>query len=135
MATTQPAHSGYSYAMHPYSAARRVGNIVFISGQLGIGESGELSGDLATETRQALANLQTHLAQSGAGLFDVVKISVYLADIADRDIFDPIYAEHFADPRPARSCVAAGLPFGARVEIDAIACISPDGDLRPEVAE
>lgn len=136
MAMTQPSsQSGFPAAMHPYSAARRVGDTVFVSGQLGVGASGELSGDLATEARQALENLETHLAGSGAGLSDVVKISVYLADIADRDVFDPIYAEFFVEPRPARSCIAAGLPFGARVEIDAIACIPPATDLVRDVIE
>jgi enamine deaminase RidA (YjgF/YER057c/UK114 family) len=81
-----------------------------------------VSGGIGPETRQALANLKRCLAEHGCGTPDVVKTTALLADLADRKEFDEIYADFFAEPRPARTCYAAGaLPYGARVEVEAIA--------------
>jgi reactive intermediate/imine deaminase len=96
--------------------------LVFVSGQLGVLDNEIVSGGIGPETRQALQNLERCLAERGCGRDDVVKTTVLLADMADRQEFDTIYAECFAEPRPARTCYAAGaLPYGARVEVEAIA--------------
>ena len=111
-------------AIGPYSQAIRVGDTIYTSGQIGIvPESGAFVGaDVAAQTRQALANLKAVLAAAGAQLSDVVKTTVFLADMADYAVVNAIYAEHFTDPCPARSAVqAAALPKGARMEIEAIA--------------
>jgi len=119
----------YADAVHPYSGARRVGELVFVSGQLGVDAQGELTGDVVAETHQAIANLRSQLIAFGADLCDVVKINAYLADLADRNSFDAVYVGYFVEPRPTRTCIeAGGLPFGARVEIEAVACVPrPDG--------
>jgi len=77
---------------------------------------------VAEQTEQVLKNIAAVLAASGASLGQVVKTTVYLADMADFSAMNDVYARHFGGHRPARSTVqAAGLPKGARVEIDAVA--------------
>lgn len=93
-----------------------------MSGQLGVIDDDIVPGGILPEARQALANLKQCLARHGCGPRDVVKTTVLLADLADRNAFDAVYADFFAEPRPARTCYAAGaLPYGARVEVEAIA--------------
>jgi enamine deaminase RidA (YjgF/YER057c/UK114 family) len=117
----------FNDAMHPYTPIRRAGNLLFVSGQLGIDEHGQFPDDLTAELTQALDNLCTALKRNAASSADVVKVNIYLADILDREIFDPLYSSRFADPLPARSCIAAGaLPFGARVELEAVAHLPTD---------
>jgi len=112
----------FSDADHPYSASRAAAGLIFVSGQLGVLDNEIVPGGIGTEARQALHNLKLCLAEHGLGPADVVKTTVLLADLADRIEFDTIYAEFFAEPRPARTCYAAGaLPYGARVEVEAIA--------------
>jgi reactive intermediate/imine deaminase len=112
----------FSDAEHPYSMSRSGAGLVFVSGQLGVLDNEIVSGGIGAETRQALLNLERCLMERGCGLADVMKTTVLLADLADRKEFDTIYAECFAKPRPARTCYAAGaLPYGARVEVEAIA--------------
>lgn len=112
----------YAEAMHPYSSTRRAGGLLFVSGQLGVNVNGDLLGELVAEAHQAIDNLRAQLDASGASIADVVKVNVYLANISDRHEFDLVYADCFPEPRPARTCIQAGaLPFGARVEIEAIA--------------
>ena len=113
-------------AIGPYSQAIRVGDVVYSSGQIGIDpQSGAfVSEDVGAQARQALANLAQVLAAAGASLRDVVKTTVFLADMGDYAEVNAIYAEHFQAPYPARSAVqAAALPKGARVEIEVIACV------------
>jgi 2-iminobutanoate/2-iminopropanoate deaminase len=107
-------------AHYSLSAAR--GGWLFVSGQVGIAEGCLVSGGVEAEARQALANLTEVLTGAGARLTDVVKCTVFLADIADFATVNSIYAEVFGEHRPARSMLAvAALPLGARVEIEAIA--------------
>ncbi|MEB3350212.1 MAG: Rid family detoxifying hydrolase [Cyanobacteriota bacterium] len=113
----------------PYNQAVLAGGVLYCSGQIALDPvSGSLvgGGDVAAETRQALANLQAVLAAAGASGKQVVRTTVYLADMADFAAVNAIYAEVFgAGVSPARACVqAAALPKGARVEIDAIAVLS-----------
>lgn len=112
----------FSDAKHPYSRLRVAGDLVFVSGQLGVADGEVVEGGIIAETRQAFANLSTTLSASGLGLGDIVKITVYLASMNDRLAMDDIYMELLPEPLPARTCFAVGeLPFGARVELDVVA--------------
>ena len=104
------------------SHAVRVGDVIYCSGQVPLGPDGELvDSDIDAMTRQVVANLEQVLAAAGATLVDVVRTNVYLADMADYSGMNAAYAELFP-AEPARTCVqVAGLPLGARVEIDCIA--------------
>ena len=111
-------------AIGPYSQAIVADGVVYTAGQVALDpKSGELVGATVQEqTEQVLKNLSAVLAGAGSSLGQVVKTTVYLADMADFSGMNEVYARHFGGHRPARSTVqAAGLPKGARVEIDAIA--------------
>ncbi|TMQ50631.1 MAG: RidA family protein [Candidatus Eisenbacteria bacterium] len=120
---------GAPAAIGPYSQAQVVrlhgGNrLVFTSGQVALDpETGELKGaDIAAQTEQVLKNLAAVLSGAGLELADVVKTTVFLADMADFQGMNQVYEKHFPSPAPARTTVAAaGLPRGARVEIEAVA--------------
>ena len=112
----------------PYNQAVRAGNLLFCSGQIALDPaSGAMvgDGDVEAETRQVLANLQAVLAAAGASPQQVVRTTVFLADLADFAAVNALYAEVFgAGVSPARACVeVAALPKGARVEIDCIAVV------------
>jgi 2-iminobutanoate/2-iminopropanoate deaminase len=107
----------------PYSQAIRYGDLLFVSGQLGLraGES-ELPGAIAEQTEQVLANLRVILEEAGSGLDRLVKTTVFLADLGDFAAMNEVYARHVGERPPARSTVeVAALPSGALVEIEAIA--------------
>jgi 2-iminobutanoate/2-iminopropanoate deaminase len=110
-------------AIGPYSQAIRSGDMVFCSGQLGIEPaSGELVEGVEAQAERALRNLQSVLDAAGLGFDDVVKTTIFLADIGDFAEVNSVYARFMPDPPPARSTVqVAALPKGALVEIEAIA--------------
>ena len=111
-------------AIGPYSQAIVADDTIYTAGQVALDpQTGELVGTTVVEqTEQVLKNITAVLAASGSSLGQVVKTTVYLADMADFAAMNEVYARHFGGHRPARSTVqAAGLPKGARVEIDAIA--------------
>ena len=116
-------------AIGPYSQAQVIRlhggqRLVFTSGQVGLDPAtGELKGaEIGAQTEQVMANLGAVLAGAGLGLDDVVKTTVYLADMADFKAMNEIYARAFSGAPPARTTIAAaGLPRGARVEIEAVA--------------
>ena len=112
-------------AIGPYSQAVAAGDLLFVSGQLPLDPaSGQLvSGDIAAQTRRALANIEAILAAAGLGLNHVVRCDVFLADMNDFAAFNQAYAEVFAGPlKPARQVIqAARLPKDARLEISCIA--------------
>ena len=116
-------------AIGPYSQAQVVrlhgGNrLVFTAGQVGLDpKSGKLvAGAVAEQTDQVMKNLSAVLAGAGLTLADVVKTTVYLADMQDFEAMNEVYGRHFPTDPPARSTIAVlGLPRGARVEIDVIA--------------
>jgi len=111
-------------AIGPYSQAIVAGGFVFTAGQVALDpRTAELVGrTTAEQTEQVMKNLTAVLAAAGATLGDVVKTTVYLADMADFAAMNEVYAKHFGAHKPARSTVqAAGLPKGARVEIDVVA--------------
>jgi len=109
----------------PYShAAIGADGTLFLSGQTPIDPStGRLvDGEVATQTRQVFANLASVLSAAGRTLDDVTKVNVYLVDMADFAAMNGVYATIFSSPYPARTTVAvAGLPLGARVEIELVA--------------
>ncbi|MBR5734454.1 MAG: RidA family protein [Desulfovibrionaceae bacterium] len=112
-------------ALGPYSQAVKAGNILFLSGQLGINPAtGELAQGVEAQTKQALENLKAVLAEAGATPANVCKTTVFLTDINDFQAVNAIYAQTFATEPPARSCVQiAALPKGACVEIELIAAL------------
>lgn len=106
--------------MRPYSPVRSVGSVVAFSGQIGLRDGRLVPGGFLPELRQTLANLGLLLDQAGLARADVIKVNVYLVDIADWDRLNDPYIEYFGQPLPARTAVAvAALPRGARVEIEA----------------
>jgi 2-iminobutanoate/2-iminopropanoate deaminase len=110
-------------ALGPYSQAIAVDGFVFCSGQIGIDpESGELADGVDAQTDRALRNLSAVLDAAGLTLADVVKTTIFLADIGDFAAINAVYARHMPDPPPARSTFAvAALPKGGRIEIEATA--------------
>lgn len=111
-------------AIGPYSQAIASRSLVFCSGQVGVDTAtGELvEGGIEAQAERALRNLAAVLDAAGCGFGDVVKTTVFLADIADFAAFNAVYGRFMDDPPPARSTFAvAALPKGARVEIEAIA--------------
>jgi len=111
-------------AIGPYSQAIKAGNLLFVSGQVPIDPStGALvDGDIAAQTRRVFQNLAEILKAAGASFDNVVRTTVYLADMDDFTRMNDVYATFFAAPAPARATVqAARLPKDARVEIDVIA--------------
>jgi 2-iminobutanoate/2-iminopropanoate deaminase len=117
--------TGAPRAIGPYSQAIAAGPYIFLSGQIGLDPlTGELAGESVEEqARQAMANLAAVLAAAGLVFADVVKTTIFLIDMKDFAAVNTVYGESFEGvPPPARSTVAvAGLPRGARVEIDATA--------------
>jgi 2-iminobutanoate/2-iminopropanoate deaminase len=108
----------------PYNQAIRVGDLVFVAGQLGVRlDTGQLAGETVEEqTEQIMRNLGAILDAAGSGLDKLVKTTVFLLDLADFAGMNEVYARHVGDSPPARSTVGIGaLPSGARVEIEAIA--------------
>ncbi len=108
----------------PYSQAILSGSELFCSGQVALdAQTGELiAGDVSAQTKRALENLGAVLTAAGMHYTDVVKTTIYLIDMKDFAAVNDVYGAFFGQAKPARSTVAvAGLPKGARVEIDAIA--------------
>ena len=110
-------------AIGPYSQAIDTGAFVFASGQIPINPAtGTIPEGIEAQTRQALANVKAILAEAGLTVDNVVKTTVFLADMNDFAAMNAVYAEVFTAPFPARSAVAVKtLPKGARVEIECIA--------------
>jgi len=110
-------------AIGPYSQAVRSGKTVFLSGQIPLDPAtGQLvEGDIAAQTRRVFDNLQAVCQAAGGSLDDVMRIGIYLTDLADFASVNAVMADYFSAPYPARSTIeVAGLPRGARVEVDAI---------------
>lgn len=112
-------------AIGPYCHAKRCGSLLFTSGQLGLDPAtGALADGVQAQTRQSLANLGAVLAAAGMGYENVVKTTVFVADMADFAAVNEVYGQVFAQEPPARSCVAVkSLPKDALVEIEVIAAV------------
>jgi reactive intermediate/imine deaminase len=110
----------------PFSEAVRVGNTLYLSGQLGNlpGTMNLVSGGIVPETKQTLENIKATLEGHGSGLDKVVKCTVFMADIDELPKMNEVYRTYFTRNPPARSAVAgSGLALGARVEIECIAVV------------
>lgn len=108
----------------PFSSAVKVGNLLFLSGQIGAkpGTRGPVEGGTAAEVRQAMENIKATLETAGSSMERVVKCTVFLADMADYAAMNQVYSSFFPKDPPARSTVAVrGLALGAHVEIECIA--------------
>jgi len=111
-------------AIGPYSQAVRVGELIFTAGQIGLvpGTAEFAGADIASQTRQAMLNVKAIVEAAGSCMGCVVKTTVFLHDIKEWPSMNEVYSEFFPVDPPARSAVqAAGLPKGARVEIEAVA--------------
>lgn len=108
---------------YPFSESVRIGNLLFLSGQVGEDAEGNLvQGGIQAEAEQVMLNIEGALARRGLSMEHVVKCTVFLADIAEWGVFNEIYKKHFAHPYPARSALgASGLAVNARVEMECIA--------------
>lgn len=111
-------------ALGPYSQAIAAGDLVLCAGQVGLdpGTGKRVPGGIAAETERALENLRAVLGAAGLGLDDVVKTTVFLADLGEFAAMNEVYGRFFTSPYPARSTVqVVRLPADAHVEIEAIA--------------
>ena len=113
-------------AIGPYSQAIQVGNLIYTSGQIPINPAtgSFVEGGIKEQTRQSLLNVKAILEEAGLTMGNVVKTTVFMADMNDFADMNAVYAEFFAEPYPARSAVAVKtLPKGALVEIEVVAGI------------
>jgi 2-iminobutanoate/2-iminopropanoate deaminase len=112
----------------PFSEAVRVGDMLYLSGQLGTDSAGQLvAGGIGPETRQALTNIAAVLQRHGSSLDHVVKCTVMLADIREWPAMNEVYLTFFRSQRPARSAFGtSGLALGARLELECMAAV--DGE-------
>jgi 2-iminobutanoate/2-iminopropanoate deaminase len=113
-------------AIGPYSQGVRAGNLLFVSGQghLDPQTGAMVTGDVADQTRRVMENIGAILKAGGASFDDVVRTTVYLADMGDFAAMNAVYGEYFSSPAPARTTIqAARLPRDLRVEIDVIAVL------------
>ena len=110
----------------PFSDAVRVGNMLYLSGQIGNvpGTLGLAPGGIKAETAQTMENIKAVLEANGSSLDRVIKATVMLADIAEWPAFNEVYVTYFPGPKPARSAFAgSGLAMGARCEVEVIAVV------------
>jgi len=108
----------------PYSQGIVAGDLVFVSGQLGIDPAGGhvVEGGIVEQTEQTMKNLAAVLEEAGSSLENAVMVSIFLVDLGDFQAMNEVYARHLSDPYPARATVQiAALPSGARVEIAVVA--------------
>jgi reactive intermediate/imine deaminase len=115
----------YGAPTRPFSPAVRVGNLLFLSGQIGTTSAGTLiPGGIEAETRQTLENIRDLLQRTGSSMERVVKCTVMLADMREWDAMNTVYTAFFPRQKPARSSFGAtGLALSARVEIECIATV------------
>ena len=103
----------------PFSSAVRVGDILYLSGQMGFREDGKLAEGMEGQARQALENIRAVLDSAGLGLSDVFHCTVMLADMNQWSDFNAVYLEYFSDPLPTRSAFGtSGLALGGLVELE-----------------
>lgn len=108
----------------PYSQGIVAGDLVFVSGQLGIDPEGGhvVQGGIVEQTEQVMRNLSAILQEAGSSLDDVVMTSIFLVDLDDFPAMNEVYARHLSEPYPARATVQiAALPSGARIEVAVVA--------------
>jgi 2-iminobutanoate/2-iminopropanoate deaminase len=113
----------------PFSAAVRVGPMLYLSGQIGTDSTGRLvPGGIEAETRQTLENIRAVLEEAGSSMDRVVKCTAMLADISEWSAMNRVYVAYFRNRLPARSAFgASGLALGARIELECWAVVAPTG--------
>ena len=119
----------------PFSEAVRVGNILYLSGNIGIvpGTTTLVTGGVVAETRQTLENIRTTVERFGSSMDRVFKCTVFMADNAERAEINEVYSQFFPENPPVRSSVgSSGLALGARVEIECVATLPGDWQERIE---
>ncbi len=111
----------------PFTEAVRVGHMLYLSGKIGsVPGQGLVEGGIQPETRQVMENIQDALERYGSSMNQVVKCTVFLADIAEWSAMNEVYVTFFPEHRPARSALgSSGLAIGARVEIECMATVAP----------
>ena len=103
----------------PFSSAVRIGDILYMSGQMGFCEDGSLPEDMEGQARQTMENIRAVLASAGLGFADVFHCTVMLADMGQWTDFNKVYLEYFSEPLPTRSAFgASGLALGGLVELE-----------------
>ncbi|MDO6587211.1 RidA family protein [Salipiger sp. 1_MG-2023] len=107
----------------PLSKVRRVGNTVYLSGELGFDETGGMPEGIEAQTHNCLSRIRETLKGEGLALTDVVSATCHLTDKADFAAFNAVYASYFPEPRPVRTTVIAELVIEAKLEITVIAVI------------
>jgi 2-iminobutanoate/2-iminopropanoate deaminase len=113
---------GLATPQFPYSPVVASGDLVVTAGQVAHDETGQLvADDIEGQCRRALENVRTGLRAAGCELADVIKVTAFLADLADFRAYNDVYREFFQPPYPARTTVGVSLPPGILVEIEAIA--------------
>ena len=128
MTRVQVSTAGAPAALGPYSQAIVAGGFVFCSGTVGIDpQSGVLAEGIAEQTEQALMNLAAILEASGSSMSQLVKTTIFYANVDEFATMNEVYARHMPDPPPARSAPAnVSLPRGIQISIEAIAQVSSD---------
>ncbi|HJU73568.1 MAG TPA: RidA family protein [Gemmatimonadaceae bacterium] len=118
-------HMPYGRPTRPFTPAVQVGNLLFVSGQIGTAPNAQgqvVPGGIQAETRQTLNNIKDVLEKSGSSMDRVVKCTVFMADMREWDAMNEVYVNFFPGNKPARSALGAnGLALGARVEIECFA--------------
>ena len=111
----------------PFTEAVRVGHMLYLSGKIGtVPGQGLVEGGIQPETRQVMENIKDALERYGSSMNQVVKCTVFLADIAEWGTMNEVYVTFFPEHRPARSALgSSGLAIGARVEIECMATVAP----------
>ena len=110
----------------PFSSAVRIGDILYLSGQMGFRDDGALAEGMQGQARQALENIRAVLASAGLGFGDVFHCTVMLADMSQWSEFNAVYLEYFSDPLPTRSAFGvSGLALGGLVELECQAYAGP----------
>lgn len=112
-------------AIGPYTQAVKIGNLLFLSGQLPANPiTGEIIGEIKAQTRQSLENIQSILASADSSMQDIVKTTVFLKNLDDFNSMNEIYQEYFPENPPARACIEVSrIPKDALIEIEAISII------------
>ncbi len=125
--TLQAIHTkGAPKAVGAYSQAMLCGNMLYTSGQIGLNPvSGEMvADDVASQAEQVVKNLTAVIHEAGGSLNQIVKVTIFLEDMADFAVVNQIYADWLGDHKPARSTVAvAALPLAAKVEMDCVVAL------------
>lgn len=125
MARSTTTAPGLPRPAGPYSHVAGTAGVHYASGQAGADGEGRLADGIAAQSRQCFRNLLTALEAAGAGEADVVKVTVYLTDVADFAAMNEVYADVFSSPYPARTTVYVTLPPGMLIEADVVALTAP----------